>query len=188
MPKLAVYIVVVVVLLIGGVFLVNERAVQREGGEGLAGSKQYTNATYGISFSYPGAYVLSELDAPGSAMRKHHVITLIHKDNLPLPVNGEGPPAITIELYQNDLDKQTTEGWIRNTSASNFKLGEGRLSSTTVSGLPALSFRWSGLYLGTTIALAQPKWVYVLSVTYLEIGAPIVQDFVSVRDSVRIAK
>ncbi len=150
--------------------------------------QQYVSAEYGISFSYPESYVLSEQDAPGNAMRRHHVITLMRKADLPLPTNGEGPPAISIEMYQNDLDKQTTEGWIRNTSASNFKLGEGRLAEITVAGLPALSYRWSGLYEGTSIVHAGPRWVYVLSVTYLEMGADIVQDFVAIRDSVRITE
>ena len=152
-----------------------------------AGMQRFSSAEYGISFSYPDAYVLQEMDAPGSGQRRHHVITLTRKEDLPPPVNGEGPTAITIEMYQNDLDKQTTEEWIRNTSASNWKLGEGRLSELTVSGLPALSYRWSGLYEGTTVALAQPKWVYVFTVTYLEMGADIVQDFVAIRESVQIA-
>ncbi len=150
----------------------------------IVGGGEYTNATYGISFVYPKAYVLSEIDVPGE--RKHHVIVLTRKEDLPLPANGEGPPAITIDIFQNDIDKHTTESWIRNTSSSNFKLGEGRLASTTISGMPALSYRWSGLYEGTTIALAQPNWVYAFSVTYFEMGATIVQDFVAVRDSVRV--
>lgn len=154
----------------------------------LSGMQAYSNTTYGISFSYPDTYELKEVDAPGSELRAHHAIVLISKADLPLPTNGEGPPSITIDMYQNNLDKQTTEDWIRNTSASNFKLGEGRLATTTISGMPALSFRWSGLYEGTTIAIADEKWVYAFTVTYLEMGADIIQDFVAIRDSVRISK
>lgn len=165
-----------------------EVPVDQVGVQATSTLQQYSSAEYGIAFSYPESYVLEERDAPGSGMRKHHVITLMRKADLPPPVNGEGPPAITIEMYQNDLDKQTTEGWIRNTSASNWKLGEGRLATTTVSGLPALSYRWSGLYEGTSIALAQQKWVYVLSVTYLDMGADIIQDFVAIRDSIQIVE
>ncbi|HWO07745.1 MAG TPA: hypothetical protein VNM40_04170, partial [Candidatus Paceibacterota bacterium] len=113
--------------------------------------------------------------------------TLMHEDDLPIPQNGEGPPAITIDIYQNNLDNQTAEEWIRNSSVSNFKLGDGTLSSTTVGGNPALSYRWSGLYEGTTIVVAQPDWIYAFSVTYFEPGAEIVQDFVRVRDSVRFS-
>lgn len=156
--------------------------------ESAKNTKSYASSVYGLSFTYPDTYVLSETDAPGSAQRHHHAIVLIPKGALPLPEAGEGPPSITIDIYQNNLDKQTTEGWIRNTSASNFKLGEGILTETTISGLPALSYRWSGLYEGTTIALARMNWVYVFTVTYLEIGAPIVQDFVAIRDSVRLSE
>lgn len=156
--------------------------------QNLVALKRYSNAAYGLSFSYPETYVLSEIDAPGSGMRVRHSITLLRKEDLPLPEGGEGPPAITIEAFQNDLDKQTTEGWIKNTSASSYKLSEGTLAATTVNGLPALSYRWSGLYEGTTIALAMPNWIYVFTVTYLEMGAPIVQDFVAIRDNLRIAR
>lgn len=147
---------------------------------------EYSSALYGLSFAYPTGYELTEHDVPGSAMRKHHVIHLIRKADLPLPVNSEGPPSIIIDIHQNDLDVYTTESWIKNSSASNFKLGEGVLASTTVGGMPALSYRWSGLYEGTTIALARPNWVYAFTVTYIEMGAPIVQDFVMLRESVRI--
>lgn len=151
------------------------------------GMRQYSSDEYGISFAYPDGYTLTEMDAPGDAMRRHHIITLVRTTDLPAPENGEGPTAITIEAYQNNLDKQTTEQWVRNSSASNFKLATTDLSPLAVDGIPALSYRWSGLYEGTTVAFANPAWVYVLSVTYLEPGAPIVQDFVAIRDSMRVA-
>ena len=174
----------IVILAIG--FFVWQNGSKQESGENAPEFQQYSNATYGLSFSYPDTYNLTETDAPGSGMRIHHVITLIRKEDLPLPVDGEGPPAITIDIYQNNLDSQTTEGCIRNTSASNFKLSEGTLASTTIDNLPALSYRWSGLYEGTTIVLARARWVYAFTVTYLEMGAPIVQDFVAIQDSVRL--
>jgi hypothetical protein len=148
--------------------------------------QKYSNSEYGLSFTYPSNYLLEESDSLGSGMRKHHIINLINKKDLPAPEGGEGAPSIIIGIYQNNLDKQTTEQWIRNSSDSNFKLGEGRLSTTTISGLPALSYRWSGLYEGTTIAVAEPNWVYSFTVDYLEMGDQIVQDFVSVRDSIKI--
>jgi hypothetical protein len=181
---------IVSILVILSIFKVYKHTIKapadQVGAQATSTLQQYSSVEYGITFSYPESYALSEIDTPGSGMRKHHVITLMRKADLPPPVNGEGPPAITIEMYQNDLEKQTTEEWIRNTSASNFKLGEGKLTEIMVAGLPALSYRWSGLYEGTTIALAQQKWVYVLTVTYLEMGADIIQDFVAIRDSVRI--
>jgi hypothetical protein len=146
----------------------------------------YSNTKYGLSFSYSSEYQLTEMDAPGSALRERHIIVLQRKEDLPPPEGGEGPPSITIDIYQNNLDHQTTEGWIRGTSESNFKLGTGDLASTTIAGMPAFSYRWSGLYEGTTVAIALPNWIYAFSVTYFEPGADIVQDFAALRESVRI--
>lgn len=149
--------------------------------------RTYANEQYGLSFSYPDTYELTERDAQGSAERAHHTITLINHADLPLPVDGEGPPAITIDIYQNDLDHLTTSTWIRNDARSNFKLSpEGRLATTTVDGSEALSYRWSGLYEGTTVAIARTAWVYAFTVTYLQMGDPIVQDFVALRESARV--
>jgi hypothetical protein len=148
----------------------------------------YINNEYGISFSYPNTYVLNEIDADGSGMRKRHIITLINKSDLPIPVNGEGPTAITIDIYQNNLDKQTTEQWIKNTNASNFKLSDGNIATTTINDIPALSYRWSGLYEGTTVVTSNDNWVYVISVTYMEMGAQIIQDFVKIKNTIKLMK
>lgn len=149
---------------------------------------KYSNDEYGISFYYPKGYVLEEKDLPGSEMRKRHSIVLMREKDLPSPVQGEGPVSINIDIYQNNLDNQTAEQWINNSNDSNFKLSDGRLSTTTVGGFSALSYRWSGLYEGTTIVTSRPEWIYSFSVTYLEMGEDIIQDFVGVRDSVRIFK
>jgi hypothetical protein len=150
-------------------------------------TQTYSSEKYGLSFTYPSFYELTEHDGEGSALREQHTIVLTNRADLPLPEGGEGPPTITIAMYQNNLDSMTTEDWIRGSSASNFKLSEEqRLTSVTLDGKPALSYRWSGLYEGTTIALARPDWIYAFTVTYFEPGADIVQDFVAVRDSVRI--
>ena len=140
---------------------------------------------YGFSFSYPDTYELTEHEAAGGALREQHTIVLMRKTDLPPTQNGEGPPSITIDIVQNNLDKLMTEEWIRGSSVSNFKLSpEGTLSAVSLGGLPALSYRWSGLYEGTTIAIARADWVYAFSVTYLEPGADSVQDFVALRESI----
>ncbi len=177
----------VVLILVGGFFL-TQRIFFPQTPLIDSSSQTYSSDVYGISFTYPKNYVLNEIEAPGSGMRKHHIINLMRSEDLPAPVGGEGPQSITVEIYQNNLDNQTTENWIRNTSESNFKLSDGNLASTTLSNFPALSYRWSGLYEGTTIVTALPSWVYVATVTYLEMGSPIIQDFVQVRDSIRIAQ
>lgn len=148
--------------------------------------KQYSSAQYNLSFFYPYRYILDEKDVPQSVLEQHAIV-LVDKKDLPQPKDAEGPPSITIDIYQNSQHHQTAEEWIRNSKFSNFDLGDKIIRRTTMNGLPALSYRWSGLYEGTTIVVAQTNLIYVFSVTYFEIGAPIVQDFVSVTESAHIS-
>ncbi len=178
----------VVIILVGGFFLLRNTNSTQVPQENISHEGRYSNATYDISFTYPDSYTITEADASENEMRKRHAITLIRKTDLPVPQGGEGPTSITIEMYQNNLDKQTTEQWILNSKESNFKLSNGVMATTTIDGLPARSYRWSGLYEGTTIVSAQSNWVYVFSVTYLEMGSDIVQDFVKIKESIRITQ
>lgn len=150
--------------------------------------KEYSSEVYGISFKYPDNYSMTEMDVPIETNTKRHVINLVRKEDLPVPVGGEGPTAITISFYQNDIKNETTEQWIRNSKDSNFNLSDGKISSTILGDKPASSYRWSGLYEGTTVVTARKKWIYAFSVTYLEMGAEVVQDFVKVKESVKISQ
>ena len=173
-----------IILVSSGVFIIQELKEPSNATDYL----QYSNPEYGISFSYSTKYVLIERDAPGGGLRKHHTITLIHKNDLPIPELGEGPQAITVDIYQNNLDAQTGEHWIRNSNESNFKLSEGRLATTTIDGFESLSYRWSGLYEATSIVTAKPNWIYMFTVTYLEMGSQIIQDFVYIKDAMQISE
>ncbi len=46
----------------------------------------------------------------------------------------------------------------------------------------------TGYVMGPTVAIAQKKWIYTFSVIYLEMGADIVQDFVKIKESVKISQ
>jgi hypothetical protein len=141
-------------------------------------ARVYSSPMYPVSFRYPDSYVLEERDNPGSGERLHHTITLMRAEDLPPPQGGEGPPAISIDLYQNNLDKLSTETWIRNSSTSNFKLSpDGILSSTTIAGQPELSYSWDGLYRGETVVRAREDFVVAFSVTYLSPEDDIRRDF-----------
>lgn len=169
--KALIGIIVIAVLAAGGYWLLSDQAVQVQTPAipaTDAGLKTYSSAAYGIEFRYPSSYELVERDLPGSAQRRHHVITLMRIADLPVPQESEAPPAITIEMIQNDLDDLTTEGWIKASGASNFKQSiDGRLSSTTIAGQQALSYTWDGLYRGDTTAIARPAYAYAFTVTYL---------------------
>jgi hypothetical protein len=151
---------------------------------------EYASAEFGLRFEYPKTYFLVERNA-GDGHRARHQVMLVEDTpgNRDIVAGRgpatEGPPAITFDIYQNNLDRYTTESWIRGTDDSNFKLSsEGRLTETTLGTEPAFSYRWSGLYEGTTRVTARPDWVYAYTVTYLNPGDQIVQDYVAIEKTV----
>jgi len=147
--------------------------------------EEYVSDDLGIAFQYPNAYAIGEHDQ-GNGERAHRDIVLIAKEDLPPPQNGEGPPAITIEMFQNNIENYTADAVIRSTNFTNYKLSpDGVVASTTVGGRDGLGFRWSGLYEGRSVVVALPNWVYVFSVTYLTPEDAIIDDFERILTTVR---
>ncbi|MDP3646110.1 MAG: hypothetical protein Q8R25_03410 [bacterium] len=144
--------------------------------------KMYTNAVYGISFQYPDTYEISEREA-GDAHRGHYAITLTRKADLPPPQNGEGPPTVSIDIHQNDIDNMSLLGWLLGTNAGNFKLSDGTYASTTISGREAVRYRWSGLYEADAVAFLHNDWFVTISGTYLDPNDSIRRDFQTVVSS-----
>ena len=145
----------------------------------------YANGTYGISFAYPETYVVSEGER-GTPERPHYAIVLTHQDDVDLPIGGEGPTTITLDVYANAPEK-TLSTWLHTTPESNLTLGDGALEEMVVGKVPALAYRWSGLYEGKSVALLHDGSVIVLSVTYLAPEDAIVHDFDTVLRSLTLS-
>lgn len=128
-------------------------------------SLEYANERYGISFSYPEEYIIDEGER-GDAEGDHYAIVLNRKIDLPPPQNGEGPTGISIDIYRN-ADHPTLLSWLTAANASNFQLSDGAYASTSVGGISAAHYRWSGLYEGETTAFLHKEYVFAVSVTYL---------------------
>jgi len=74
----------------------------------------YTNVEHGISFTYPDTYILNEMEV-GNGERWHYNITLIDREAATkVRENSEGPTSITIDIFQNNLDKLTIAEWVNN--------------------------------------------------------------------------
>jgi hypothetical protein len=154
----------------------------------------YSSAAYGLSFEYPEGYFIVEKET-GSPQRYGHAIVIVpdtqtNRDLMSGKIEGsDGPPTITIQMFQNNLDNYTTENWVRGTNDSNFKLSpDGVLTPTTLGGEPALLYRWSGLYEGMTAAVARPKWVYAFSVSSDSPSDPILQDYAKILPTVQFSQ
>lgn len=166
-------IVLLIIAVVGG-YIYYDKFVPRT----TEFTQLYENSAYGISFRYPDTYSLLE-EGTGTGERYRYTIVLVDKEALAnLPQNGEGPPTITFEFFQNDLDQITIEDWIRGTSFSNFKLSlDGVLKHATVGNAPALSYTWDGLYPAETTVFAHKSNIIMASVTFLTPDDHIRDDF-----------
>lgn len=163
------------------------------GGRTDAAFTVYRSDSLGISFAYPKTYFVVEREL-GNGERYHHQVALYqdskeNRDVLAGKSPGrEGPVSITLDLYQNDLDKLPLETWIKTMGDSNFKLGNGVLVPDTVSGNPALSYVYSGLYENKVTAFTKDGSIALLAVSYINPGDQILKDFAFVRGNIHVAE
>ena len=151
--------------------------------------QSYDNPTYGVSFSYPDSYVLTERDEPGLAQQSRHVITLMDKTAAAnIPENGEGPTTISIEVFESAaIDSRSVEQWIKNTNATNFNLSPNQtLSQTTVAGVQGLSHAWDGLYSGESTVIVHKDNMLVFSVSFMARTDSIRSDFTELLRTVQL--
>ncbi|HEX2792614.1 MAG TPA: hypothetical protein VHO23_02770 [Candidatus Paceibacterota bacterium] len=147
---------------------------------------RYENPAYGIAFSYPETYVLSEAER-GNGARGHYAITLTAKADGPAPENGEGPTAITVDIYQNNLDRYSLIEWVSGTDIANYKLSDGSFKERTIGGERALTDEWSGLYEGKTTTFLHEASAVAVTATYLTPRDPILDDYERVLASFELA-
>lgn len=130
----------------------------------------YTNATYGVTFKYPSTYILSETKITDSSLADGRMITLLEK-GVTIPEAGEGPTAITLAIYENNLatlpDEHPLDTWIRVTPESNFKLATQAIpNKLTIAGNEARAYAWDGLYQGISYVISHNNTILMFSVTY----------------------
>lgn len=153
--------------------------------EGQASAdERYTSAEHGLSFSYPMGYVLTEQEV-GSGQEAHHQIMLVRAGDEIAPEGGEGPAAVTIDIYENRRGTGSAKDWMTKTDQSNFRLGPGTYEETDVDGEPAYAYAWSGLYEGRTTVLAHGNDIVAISVTYLSPSDDLLTVYADVLASLR---
>lgn len=148
-------------------------------------NKTYSNTMYGISFMYPGYYTLTEREV-GNKERTIHAITLNKQVDI-IP-ESEGPPSITILFYQNNLDKRSLLDWLTKTNESNFKLSNGTYSTTTVDGIPTVTYKHDGLYRANVVAFLHKESIVAVSGSFLGEQDQIVKDFYALVASIKLSK
>lgn len=153
-------------------------------------SERYMNDDYGVSFSYPKGYYLREHEA-GTSDRQQTAVVLVEdtQENRDL-LDGtateprEGPPSITVDLYQNP-EKLSAKDWIAHDTNWNKDIDV--LSEVVVGGKPGVAFPWDGLYAGRSMVITSGDKAYVFSVTWMTSEDQINKDFAKMLSTVSIA-
>jgi hypothetical protein len=180
------WVVIGLVIIIGAVVILMPSADEIESDNpdlGQVQTKSYENEAYGLSFMYPSTYEINEREV-GDAHRGHYSIAVL--ENVAIPENGEGPTAITLDIFQNNLDRQTVSDWIKNSNNSNYKLSHDILATTTIAGKEGLSYTWDGLYRGESVVFEHKDSIIMLSVTSLTPEDKIRKDFETVLSTLKL--
>ena len=135
----------------------------------------FKNEQYKLAFQYPETYALKEEVINTS--HRYHIQQILTDAKWVQPENGEGPTAIIAGVYQNNLDKLTAEQWIKNNSASNYKLSDGKLMPVTLDGGEGFLYHWDGLYSAEQIVVTKGDNVYYFIVTYMDLVDQNIRDF-----------
>jgi hypothetical protein len=148
-------------------------------------SSYYSSEGAAIQFTFPTQYELSEYTELGANDEAHRIITLLA--DAAVPENGEGPTAITIQIFSNS-ERASLVDWVMENALSNYALGNGEMSTRKIGDIDGMQYMWNGLYQGKSIAILFDEKVYVFSVTFDGFDDPILGDFERVVQSVKFAK
>lgn len=180
MKKIVVTILAVALALGVGWYFFSGYLVSKLDGTGGVSAPQEQMEQYssedGVQFQYPNRYELSSR-TEGNAERQWDTLVLLPKGYVP-PVGGEGPPTISMSVFQNPEGFSASE-WVKGDARSNWKLTvDDRASkSMVVGGQPALWYHYSGLYETDSVAVAHKGKIFLFSVGWLEPQDQIRTDF-----------
>lgn len=144
-------------------------------------SMRYENTAQGIAFSYDSKYELQER-TEGDVL----TLVLLERGYTP-PVNGEGPPTISIQIVPSDMAKLTLDEWLPGVAAKGISVRKDMLlATTTAAHREAYLFRTDGLYAGYATAIKAGARVYVFNATYISIEDEILNDYAKLLTTVEV--
>jgi hypothetical protein len=152
--------------------------------------KTYNADDSSLSFSYSPLYFLDEAPMSGILIHLINLTKATPENELFKQGKGpaeEGPVSIDIKIYQK-TDSGSLDQWLTLKREDSWSVSRGVPNNTSVSGFPALSYKWSGLYEGDAIAVNAGSRVYIFTVTYMTQTDPIRKVFSDLLKSVKITE
>jgi hypothetical protein len=144
--------------------------------------QQYSSED-GVTFQYPDTYRLTSQTNTAGGFTWDSLV-LIDK-NYVAPVNGEGPTAISMSVFDN-AEGLPLEQWIKNEPRSNYKLSaEGTPTKGAIGGKESLAYQYSGLYENDAVAVAHNGKIFLFSDSWMQTVDPIRQDFNKILSTVQ---
>ena len=146
--------------------------------------RTYTNTDLGVSFTYdvgPHGFTLTEATATVATINKGGVVLMetTEAQMLANREDSEGPPTITVQVYENK-DAESAAAWIEtHPLQSNNELKIGEPKDVVVGGVPAIEYLVDGLYRIDTIIVAHDSSIYVVTGSYLEENSLVRSQFLS---------
>jgi hypothetical protein len=162
---------VLIIIIIGGVYFLLPR---------MGNTATYESSTYNFSFEYPSDFEITErnLDINGEGLL---VLTLLPRDSS-VAENGEGPAAVSVIVTVNPTTTPLREVIER----LQFTGDGGQLTDTTLAGLPAVSYRTTGLYEADNVALSHNSRIYIISAAWISRDDPNLAAFKTIMETFEV--
>lgn len=166
-------IVILIILIAGGWYIFSNRPIDTE-------TAQVQENTYSFVY-HDDEYVrvpVIESDVPGNTFASGYMIfdRVEYEAFLNSTEPREGPPAISVMVYNNP-NGYTSEEWVmRETLLSNYQQGQ-VLNSITVDGVEGVRYVTDGLYMSNNVVFESDGRIYVISGSYIETNSAIVDEF-----------
>lgn len=160
----------------------------------LLATAVYTDSSLGFQFTYRkglNGYVLLQPETqPGTAMLREELVLMLQNDYEILQHATdarEGPPTITIRVFENTLNQWATTWTDAHPAESNVNLALAEPEELAAGGANAVRYLVDGLYPTDTVVIASGGYIYILSGSYLEEDSVIRADFLNLLDTFTFA-
>jgi len=146
--------------------------------------KPYSSDTHKIAFTYPAKYDLTERPLDIEDMKGTYII--LNPNDVQVPVGGEGPPGITITVFENQKNTPLADFLQKATGNTPSPTGGFDFQETTIASKSAIAYTSTGLYESDNIAVANNGKVYIFSASWMTRDDQTLKDLGSIISSVQL--